>query len=568
MRSYIVLALIFILVGCSDTARPKKLSKPRTEQSTLNAPSKPSPTPFWVKNPYSDTSKICGLGSSSLNDTNFESAANMGAKADISEQIQLYINTQFEVRTGCKNHECQKKVSSWAQLQSAEMVRNTKHTNRWKDPVQKRYYIQLCTTKPKLNAINIYSQKTSCIQQSSYSDKTLSELKKILINKAKQESLEELYGALIFSATDMHNGKITSTQIKSRAVGAVRVDGNPEFYNGKNLGEICTNVKSYITPSDLEKYSPQEVKLSHFCFNDSGVPIKNVKYEARAAAYKEMIAQYKPSLNAISKKQAENLIHGYKESNAKFDFSTASYCFDATATILPYELEISDGRMGLTDQNKTKFPITGRSCNEIKKLNVHAKSGVYSIKPNKDEYQVYCDMDSSGGGWTLIAHANIENGFELLKSSKPINDDLRESYGVSHAMFEVPMKDEILLVSSANLLSKYNEAQGKSLFKLYASKKRSYMSDYFKTNQMSKWQPVEVITKGYTVGDWERILYNNGLLLVINDYERNGANINKVIGGTKINGQWRNQAGFGYDRPFRKYAPGRHYPGELWFFIK
>ena len=44
------------------------------------------------------------------------------------------------------------------------------------------------------------------------------------------------------------------------------------------------------------------------------------------------------------------------------------------------------------------------SCTEINLKDVTAKSGTYKIRPisNGDEFSVYCDMESHGGGWTLV----------------------------------------------------------------------------------------------------------------------------------------------------------------------
>jgi len=195
-----------------------------------------------------------------------------------------------------------------------------------------------------MSANNMYrsTTKTSCIQQSAHAGKTLAQQKKILIEQAKQEALEELYGTLMFSSTDITNGKITGDEIRSRAVGAVRVKGNPKFYNGSNFGEICSDVTTYITKADLEKYSPREVKLKHFCYSDSNTPVSKIKPLAKKKAYIEAISQYKPSLNNISMAQAQKLIHGFKISNDSFDFDTGAYCFDAVATLLPYELEMSN----------------------------------------------------------------------------------------------------------------------------------------------------------------------------------------------------------------------------------
>ena len=204
--------------------------------------------------------------------------------------------------------------------------------------------------------------KTSCIQQSEYSGKTLDQLKEILLYQAKQEALEELYGQLMYSKTDLKDGKIVSDEIRQRAIGSVRVEGNPKFYNGKNFGSICADVKSYITKKDLEKYSPKKVYLNGYCFNDSNIPISKIKEEAKYGAYKEIISQYKPSLK-LSKEQAESFIHGFKISNDKFNFDTASYCFNAVATILPYELEIS-----AVNKKVSKTNNIIKSSKKIKKL--------------------------------------------------------------------------------------------------------------------------------------------------------------------------------------------------------
>ena len=119
------------------------------------------------------------------------------------------------------------------------------------------------------NAVDKYStQKTSCIQQSNHSGKTLSELKDILLLNVKNEAIGELYGQLIFSQSNVKDGRLLSDEIKQKAIGSVRIKGNPKFYNGDDFGSICSDVTAYITKKDLEKYSPKTIKLKKFCYTN------------------------------------------------------------------------------------------------------------------------------------------------------------------------------------------------------------------------------------------------------------------------------------------------------------
>jgi LruC domain-containing protein len=56
--------------------------------------------------------------------------------------------------------------------------------------------------------------------------------------------------------------------------------------------------------------------------------------------------------------------------------------------------------------NGSSQALAAQSCNAIKATNASATSGAYWIDPNggstADAYQVFCDMQSDGGGWTLV----------------------------------------------------------------------------------------------------------------------------------------------------------------------
>ncbi|KAB7883093.1 hypothetical protein [Poseidonibacter ostreae] len=222
------------------------------------------------------------------------------------------------------------------------------------------------------------TSKINCILQSNYNNKTIDELKRILVEQSKREALEELYGTTILSKTDVLNGKLVTDEIKQKAVGSVRLKGNPEFYNGENFGEICSKVHVYITKKDLEKYSPKSVILNNFCFNDTSITLKDLKQKAKEKAYIEMITRFKPEFKDIKLLDAKKYIHKFIISNETFDTKKESYCFDARGDILPHELELTD--ISSIKSNKDN----GLYVSFFKKSDYGLQNEIFDTKLKKD----------------------------------------------------------------------------------------------------------------------------------------------------------------------------------------
>ena len=336
--------------------------------------------PNWILNPQKNN-RICSVGSSKI--TNIDETKKIAlitAKSNISKDINIHIQTQLTKQLNCNSKECKKSFKSFSEQQASNMINNISISDEHIDKSKNRYYIRACSQKSdeqfkytkSIPIKNKYkASKISCIQQSNYPSKTLDQQKDILIQKAKFEALGELYGHLLYSKTNINNGKIVDDSIKQRAIGNIRIEGNPSFYNGKNLGEICSNITAYVTKKDLEKFKPKKVKLNNFCYNNPNTPTNKIKEKAKFNAYKTSIEKFKPSLKNISDDRASELIHGFVKSNEKFDFNTGVYCFDSVTTILPYELELITKKSIKTKQkeviklNSIKKGLIATFYNEI-----------------------------------------------------------------------------------------------------------------------------------------------------------------------------------------------------------
>ena len=76
------------------------------------------------------------------------------------------------------------------------------------------------------------------------------------------------------------------------------------------------------------------------------------------------------------------------------------------------------------------------SCEEHLRAGL-STSGTYMVKPNVDTYEVYCDQQSDGGGWMLVAIANDGNVISTenngADSSDPfVGNYVKGVYGTGH----------------------------------------------------------------------------------------------------------------------------------------
>ena len=65
--------------------------------------------------------------------------------------------------------------------------------------------------------------------------------------------------------------------------------------------------------------------------------------------------------------------------------------------------------------------VPGKSCKEILAANKFAVSGIYSIQPAVNKiFQVYCDMETEWGGWTLVYSYTFTNYNSFSSSNNAV----------------------------------------------------------------------------------------------------------------------------------------------------
>ncbi len=81
---------------------------------------------------------------------------------------------------------------------------------------------------------------------------------------------------------------------------------------------------------------------------------------------------------------------------------TTLFLLSSTASA-NYIIKFTSGpSKGMIPKPEAVEPLAAGSCKEILDSGNSTGDGVYSITVNENEFNVYCDMTSAGGGWTMV----------------------------------------------------------------------------------------------------------------------------------------------------------------------
>jgi len=150
----ILFTSILLISGCSTSTNQVNKSnnieevqfKPIVQNQIKEQESKKiDPTPKWIINPNKEN-HICSIGSSNITDiATSKKIAFITAKARISEEIEVYIESKSTLSKKCNNNECKKSYTSKISQQSTNMLRGVKAVDTYKDNKHNRLYVRACT---------------------------------------------------------------------------------------------------------------------------------------------------------------------------------------------------------------------------------------------------------------------------------------------------------------------------------------------------------------------------------------------------------------------------------------
>jgi len=179
-----------------------------------------------------------------------------------------------------------------------------------------------------------YVTKTECI--SAINKSTMHKAKDDVFTKAKKSAVSEIFGEYIKSNVKVENSILTNDTIISSSIGFIRIQGNPLYYQGKNLGEICVKINAFAGKEDFDKFLPKAI-AKKTCIAEGD--IKTIKKRAEEKAIIDALTDYNHSLSKLSKANLLPLMHEVTYSEEGFYGNNSVFCLKLEGVIYPIEIK-------------------------------------------------------------------------------------------------------------------------------------------------------------------------------------------------------------------------------------
>lgn len=356
----------------------------------------------------------------------------------------------------------------------------------------------------------VSSPRTVCVSPEDYGDKSLSEIKRVLLERAKREALNEILTTETTATGGPSGATLSDLGLSDLAADMVQVKGTPRFFSGPNFGEMCLEGVFFIAKPDLEKVTPQVIELPDFCYSNEALPVGRLKEAARREAVKKALMRINPAMINADSETLDRLGKGAVFSNEKLDMSTLSYCYDVRLSVTPLAIErypVSAAEPAPpTSEDK---PVRGRT--------------VFTLNPS--DYQVGDPLRKYGSMIRVARNPYVEKGIgektiEASSSSSYLafnreNVGLPDDFTISFRMYVIigSVTDSMWFSLDDGLRKREDRilfclACAPTPFIQFVPKSRNVKSVRKNLNKTSHWAHVRFVKRGDTVS----VFLNDGEL--------------------------------------------------------
>lgn len=191
---------------------------------------------------------------------------------------------------------------------------------------------------PAAARADIVQQVSACVDINKSQGKDLDALKQTLLKNMQQQAPRVLYAKLYGDPNTHVATNQFSVNYNDDVAQRLVMQGQPEYYNGDNFGELCVRAWYSLPEQQVVTVAAKTVSLKSFCYQETGLSPQELLDKAQMAAVDRLIGNMAPGARAPEGYKRQLLQKG-KVTGQLSPIDPSTYCLDISVDVVPLELE-------------------------------------------------------------------------------------------------------------------------------------------------------------------------------------------------------------------------------------
>lgn len=244
---------------------------------------------------------------------------------------------------------------------------------------------------------DILQQVSSCVDISKHQGKDLDIIKQNLLTSLQQQAPRVMYAKLYGEQGSQVSPNEFSVDYNDSVGNRLVMQGQPEYYNGDNFGELCVRAWYALPEQQVVTVQAKTVTLKSFCYQEDGLSLQDLSDRARMAGIERLIANMAPGARAPDSYKRK-MLEKAKITGQQSTVDASTYCLDISMDVVPLELDL------FSPQPKPAAPKT-QKASEVKPPDSSLDLSKYRVGDLAPAFgkniAVYSDVDGKSLGCNL-----------------------------------------------------------------------------------------------------------------------------------------------------------------------
>lgn len=190
---------------------------------------------------------------------------------------------------------------------------------------------------------NISQQVSTCMDLSKTDGASIDDLKQVLLTQLRREAVDVLFGKVYYQKQTGLDSQNYDGNYVEQVSNQLEFQTQPEFYNGKQFGQLCVRAWVNMPARRVPTISPRQVRLDNFCYQaDPGQGPETLRKLATTAAVDRVLENIAPgTLVPLSYRQ--QLESGSTINGALRKLDETTYCLSISVNVIPLQVDLLSG---------------------------------------------------------------------------------------------------------------------------------------------------------------------------------------------------------------------------------